>query len=185
MAKPADETPRARVFDAPPFEACVKYLICVFHTRTYAHTHTHIHTHTRTHARTHVHTHTHIHTHSHTHKHTQRKINQGCHATPRKDIYAESTRRLKVLASGARPAVVPNSFGPSTCSRRNIRSTALPSSESRSWLDKWRQCARSRVSTTAEASHLLARSHGRRRRSASAATERCQPSRESEYGATR
>ena len=116
--------------------------------------------------------------------HTQRKINQGCHATPRKDIYAESTRRLKILASGARPAVVPNSFGPSTCSRRNIRSTALPSSESRSWLDKWRQCARSRVSTTAEASHLLARSHGRRRRSASAATERCQPSRESEYGAT-
>ena len=130
-------------------------------------------------------TYTHIHTLTHTHKHTQRKINQGCHATTRKDSYAESTRRLKIVASGARPAVVPNRFGPSTCSRRNIRSTALPSSESRSWLDKWRQCARSRVSTTAEASHLLARSHGRRRRSASAATERCQPSRESEYGATR
>jgi hypothetical protein len=136
------------------------------HTHTHAHTHTHKYTHTHTHACTHTHTHTH--THSLTHSHTQRKINQGCHATPRKDIYAESTRRLKILASGARPAVVPNSFGPSTCSRRNIRSTALPSSECRSWLDKWRQCARSRVSTTAEASLLLARSHGR-----------------SEYGATR
>ena len=130
------------------------------------------------------HTLTHTLTLTHTHTHIGRSI-KAAMPPPRKDIYAESTRRLKILASGARPAVVPNSFGPSTCSRRNIRSTALPSSESRSWSDKWRQCARSRVSTTAEASHLLARSHGRRRRSASAATERCQPSRESEYGATR